>query len=392
MKKTRTAALICEFNPLHTGHEYILSEIKRERNAVCIMSGNFVQRGGPAVADKFLRARCALDAGADLVIELPFPHAMGSAEYFATGAVSVLDRLSCVDELWFGCECGDAPRLTEIAQNMLQKKYLSALSETCSDEGYAQSAQKVYCELYGSCPELDSPNDLLAIEYIKALIRLNSKIKPIAVKRQGDFHSKTLEKGKFPSATAIRKEIFEGNIPYEFMPDFAAKALCEAEKEELFPVCEDGNALLYALRTDDGKKFSLTAGAAGGLGNRIAALAHQSTNAQELFSSLSTKKFTDSRIRRTVYNCLFGITEADLKSSPDYTQVLAFNPAGRRILSQIRKTSRIPVITKPADVPQNSRQTVLTDISDAYFTLSLPRPRQSGFFKTMSPYIKENAE
>ncbi len=392
MKKTKTAALVCEFNPLHTGHEYILSEMKRERNVICIMSGNFVQRGGPVIADKFTRAKAAVLSGADLVVELPLPHAMGSAEYFATGAISVLDRLSCVDELWFGCECGDTERLIEIAQNMLNEKYLSALDRLSCDEGYALSAQKIYSELYGSCPELGSPNNLLAIEYIKALIRLDSKIKPVAIKREGDFHSEVLKEEKYPSATAVRKAISNGDPYADFLPDYVVQVLEQAEKDGLFPVCEDGRALLCALRMGDGEKFALSAGASGGLGNRIASLAHQSASAEEFFSALSTKKFTDARLRRTVYNCLFGITEADLKSAPDYTQLLALNSAGREILSQIRKTARIPVITKPADTPANSRQALLTDRADAYFTLSLPRPRQSGFFKTLSPYIRENEE
>ena len=392
MKKTRTAALICEFNPLHTGHEYILSKMRRERNVICIMSGNFVQRGGPAIADKFIRAKSAVLSGADLVVELPFPHATGSAEYFATGAVSVLDRLSCVDELWFGCEYGDAGKLTEIAQNMLSKKYLSALSETCSDEGYAQSAQKIYSELYGPCPELESPNNLLAIEYVKALIRLDSSIEPVAIKREGDFHSEVLKENTFPSATAVRKAISRGDDYTKFMPDSAAQVLRQAEKDGLFPICEDGRALLCALRMDDGEKFALSAGTSGGLGNRIASLAHQSADTEEFFSALSTKKFTDARLRRTVYNCLFGIKEADLKSTPEYTQLLALNSAGREILAQIRKTADIPIITKPADTPADSRQAVLTDRADAYLTLSLPRPRQSGFFKTLSPYVKENQE
>ena len=392
MKKTRTAALICEFNPLHTGHEYILSKMRQERNVICIMSGNFVQRGGMAVADKFVRAKCAVDAGADLVIELPFPHAMGSAEYFATGAVSVLERLSCVDELWFGCECGDAGKLTEIAQNMLSKKYLSALDSLSCDEGYALSVQKFYSKLYGPCPELESPNNLLAIEYVKALIRLDSSIKPVAIKREGDFHSEVLQENTFPSATAVRKAISRGDDYTKFMPDSAAQILRQAEKDGLFPICEDGRALLCALRMDDGEKFALSAGTSGGLGNRIASLAHQSADTEEFFSALSTKKFTDARLRRTVYNCLFGIKEADLKSTPEYTQLLALNSAGREILAQIRKTADIPIITKPADTPADSRQAFLTDRADAYFTLSLPRPRQSGFFKTLSPYVKENQE
>ena len=390
MKKTKTAALICEFNPLHTGHEYILKKMNRDRNVICIMSGNFVQRGGPAIADKSVRARCAIDAGADLVIELPFPYAMGSAEYFAMGAAEVLHKLSCVEELWFGCECGDAEKLTEIARNMLTPKFVSSLSEISSDEGYATAVQNVYSQLYGDCPELESPNNLLAIEYVKALIRLNSSIKPVAIKREGNFNSESLEAGNFPSATAVRKAISKGDPYADFLPDSVVQTLKQAEKEGRFPVCEDGKSLLCALRMGDGKSFSLSAGAAGGLGNRISATAHQSANTEEFFSALSTKKFTDARLRRTVYNCLFGITEADLKSSPEYTQVLALNDVGREILSEIRKTTLIPVITKPADVPQNSRQTELTDRADTYFTLSLPSPRQSGFFRTLSPYVTEN--
>lgn len=392
MKKRKTAALICEFNPLHTGHEYILSEMKRERNVICIMSGNFVQRGGPAISDKFTRAKSAVLSGADLVIELPFPYSMGSAEYFASGAIDVLRRLSCVDELWFGCECGDAAKLTEIAQNMLSKKYRSTLDSLSCDEGYALSAQKVYSELYGHCPELESPNNLLAIEYIKSLIRLDSSIKPVAIKREGDFHSEDLSKEKFPSATAIRKAISRGDDYTKFMPDPAAQTLRQAEKNGLFPVFKDRRALLCALRMCDGEKFVLSAGASGGLGNRISATAHQSTNAEDFFASLSTKKFTDARIRRTVYNCLFGIRESDLKASPDYTQLLALNSAGREILAQIRRTADIPIITKPADIPNDSRQALLTNRADAYFTLLLPNPRQSGFFKTLSPFVKENQE
>lgn len=393
MKKTKTAALICEFNPLHTGHEYILSEMRRERNVICIMSGNFVQRGGVAIADKFTRAKTAVLSGADLVVELPFPCAMGSAEYFAAGAVSVLDRLSCIDELWFGCECGDADALTEVASNMLGEKYLSALSGAGSDEGHAAASQRIYNDLFGDCMHLESPNNLLAIEYIKALIRLGSDIKPVAVKREGDFHSETLGDEKFPSATAVRRAIFDGgDIPSEFMPAPAAGVLGQAQSDGLFPAREDGRALLCALRLGDSEKFSLCGGASGGLANRIAATAHESGDIEEFFSLLATKKYTDARLRRTVYNCLFGITDADLRREPDYTQVLALNSAGRELLSQIRKTSRIPVVTKPADVPENSRQARLTDTADAYFTLTLPQQRESGFFKKMSPYVSEKKE
>ena len=393
MKKTKTAALICEFNPLHTGHEYILSEMRRKRNVICIMSGNFVQRGGVAIADKFLRAKTAVLSGADLVIELPFPCAMGSAEYFASGAINVLDRLSCVDELWFGCECGDAEVLTEIASKTLSEKYLSELSKISSDEGHAAASQRVYNDLFGDCPLLESPNNLLAIEYIKALIRLNSDIKPVAIKREGDFHSESLENDKFPSATAIRKAISEsGEVPSEFMPKSTADVLKQALSDGRFPTREDGNALLCALRLGDDEKFSLCGGASGGLANRIVATAHESTDAEDFFSRLSTKKYTDARLRRTVYNCLLGITDEDLRREPDYTQVLAMNSTGRELLSQIRKTSCVHVVTKPADAPENSRQAQLTDTADAYFTLALPRPRDSGFFKKMSPYVSENEE
>ncbi len=392
VKKTKTAALICEFNPLHTGHEYILRKIGEERNVICIMSGNFVQRGGMAIADKFTRAKAAVLSGADLVIELPFPYCMGSAEYFARGAVSVLDRLSLVDELWFGCECGDAERLYEIARNMLSEKYRSALADCSARQGYAASSQRIYNGLFGECPELEKPNNILAIEYIKALICAGSQIKPVAIKRDGDFNSETLEKGKFPSATAIRRAILErGELPAEYLPA-SAEALRDAEKKGLFPVTEKDGALLFSLRLADEKRLAEADGASGGLANRIYSAALQSGTAEEFFSKLSTKKYTDARLRRTVYNCLFGITESDMKRPPDHTQVLGLNSVGREMLSRIRKTARIPVITKPADVPAYSRQAQLTHIADSYFTLKLPAPRESGFFKKMSPFVCENKE
>lgn len=219
--KMKTVAVIAEFNPFHNGHKYILEKAKKETNAdnlLVIMSGDFVQRGAPAFLDKFSRTKAALNSGADLILELPIYYSLGSAEYFAQGAVSILDRLGIVNDLVFGSECDDISLLSDIAdilanepadfKNMLQDRL------RCGDS-FALAREKAVLQALHTDDSrvkdiLSSPNNILALEYLKALKKLNSSIKPHSIKRLGsDYNSKELS--EMPSATAIRSYLAENN-------------------------------------------------------------------------------------------------------------------------------------------------------------------------------------
>lgn len=401
----RTAAIICEFNPLHEGHERIL-RFARENGAdtvVCIMSGNFVQRGEPAITDKYTRAKTAISAGADLVLELPMPYSAASAEYFASAGVSIADRLGCIDELVFGSESGDISELCEIAENQLSDEFQNELEKLYSgDMGYAVAAQTAYEKIFGLCPALKSPNNILSIEYIKALRSRSSSIKPLTISREDNFLSEELTEG-YPSATALRKAILDGHLEKvkDKMNSEAYESLLCAKEVGVFPVDMDKYAFcLYSfMRMADPGHLAEYEGMGGGLGNRIVSAALESIDEKEFFESLSTKKYTDVRIRRTLLAGTLRITHEDMKTDPPYVNLLATNEKGRELLSAIRKDSRVTVTTRQADIkkvleecPFDQRRSAeriyeISKRADALFTMCLPKPKDAGFFEKMNPFV-----
>ncbi|MBR4296092.1 MAG: nucleotidyltransferase family protein [Clostridia bacterium] len=401
----RTAAIICEFNPLHMGHERILS-FARESGAdtvVCIMSGNFVQRGEPAITDKYTRARTAIEAGADLVLELPMPYSAASAEYFAFAGVSIADRLGCVDDLVFGSESGDISELSKIAENQLSKEFQNELKNLYSgDMGYAVAAQSAYEKIFGSSPALKTPNNILAIEYIKALRLRSSSIRPLTISREDNFLSEELAEG-YPSATALRKAVFDGDFEKigEKMNTAAYETLLCAKEEGTFPVdMKKYSFCLYSfMRMADPEHLVGCEGMGGGLENRIVLAALESTDENEFLEKLSTKKYTDARIRRTLLAGILGVTHEDMKTEPPYVNLLAANEKGRELLSAIRKDSSIAITTRQADIkkvleecPFDQRRSAeriyeISKRADALFTMCLPKPRDAGFFEKMNPFV-----
>jgi len=401
----RTAAIICEFNPLHTGHVRLMRKA-REKGAeriVCIMSGNFVQRGEAAITDKFTRAKAALLCGADLVLELPMPFSAGSAEYFARAGVSIADRLGCVDELIFGSELGDVEKLTEIAENQLSEGFSALLADTYSaGEGYASALQKTYESLFGDCDSLKNPNNILAIEYIKALRRINSKIVPSTVAREDNFSSEVIS-GEYPSATALRKLIYDGNREelMRYMPIEAYSAYTEAEKDGFFPVSTDkyGLCLLSTLRLSSPESLSECEGMSGGLENRIIQAALDSVSYEDMLKRLATKKYTDARLRRTLLFAVLGVKHSDMFREIPYVSLLAANREGRVLLSEIRKTSDIEITTKISDVKafisalegeKKASAERLYEVSgraDALYSLCFEKAGAAGTFGKMSPFV-----
>lgn len=331
----KISALIAEFNPLHQGHRFLIEKMREKSDAVvCIMSGNFVQRGECAIFEKTERATSAIYNGVNLVLELPTVYALSSAEGFAKGGVSILNASGVIDELWFGSECGDISALLQTARilNENSPEFQEKLSQKLR-EGFSYP----YARQFASGSDvLSSPNNILGIEYLRALLNLNSNITPVTIKRMGaDYNDSDIDK-ETPSATAIRKAIERKSTPdmlYDFkskplfMKDFdfiCASRLKTISIDELLCIPDCNEEL--AVRFKEASKF-----------NTI----------KEIIESVSCKSYTTSRIKRILCNMMISNT---FKKAPDpsYIRPLAFNKKGAEILSMIKEKSTLPVIDRGA--------------------------------------------
>ena len=408
------SGVICEFNPFHNGHAYLLSRMREavggEGCVICLMSGRFVQRGEAAVADPYLRGRMALAGGADLVLELPFPWSASGAEHFATAGVRVLSRLS-VDTLTFGSERGDLTLLSAAAEALDSPLFGETYANLCNAgmgtaTAYVEALRRVSpCSLPDDFP---ASNDLLGIAYLRAIRRVQAEqatsLIPHVVTRLGSgYREDTLTEGAFPSATALRillreaacdpvalSAMLEGS-----MPDRALAILLEAISRGDAPT--EGDPLLpfyhtlYRLKSPADMETLAEWG--GGLAGHICRQARKSATAKEFFESLRTKQYTDARLRRALLFGALGVTEQDLRAMPAYTTLLAANQRGRAYLKAWQKANRdapdgFAVVTKPADAPEG-RQKELSDLADGLFTLCFPTPKEAGAMYKRGPWIRE---
>ena len=404
----KTAAIITEYNPFHNGHKYQIDSLRKligeDTAVIAIMSGNFTQRGELAVTDKTVRARAAVDSGVNLVLELPFPYSMSSAEFFASAGVHIANSLGVVDYLVFGSESGEADTLTEIARNMLSEEFKQAFRENeaapeNANLGYPKLCEIAYNTLFKNqvTKETFSPNNILAIEYIKALIRESSAIVPLTIKREGAGYNDLLkENQKFQSATAIRGLIYKNDSSaYDYMPKSATQAYIDAIKAGKCPSFETrlDSAVISHLRLSSPSVDTEIHDALGGLYNRLLGASSQTNSISSLTSMTETKKYTSARIRRAMWNSFFGVTSSDVRTLPAYTQVLALDSIGRSLLKRIKKMSDFTVITKPSSYLTASdeviRQKELSNKADSIFALTFDSPLSSGFALSFTPYVKK---
>ena len=307
--------IICEFNPFHKGHKYLIDSVKKEGDGViCVMSGNFVQRGEAAVASKFERARAAVENGADLVIELVTPCAVKSAQGFAEAGIGLLEATGVCDVIAFGAECDDLDELLKVCEE-IKNKDEEIKAELKSGISYPAARKKII----GS-DILDTPNNILAIEYL-----LSTNLKPVVVKRIGKGHDS--DDAEY-SASEIRKHM--------------------AEKAEL-KNCEA--AVLYKLRTMSSEDFARIEDVSEGLENRIAEAVKTAATVNELYDMVKTKRYTHSRIRRIILRAFLDVTK-DTDDKPRYIRVLAMNSKGKELLSEIKARSDLPVITRYKDAKE----------------------------------------
>lgn len=307
--------VICELNPLHKGHKYLFDICKKNGDGlICAMSGNFTQRGDFAVYKKFERAQTAIKNGADLVIEIPALCTIQSAQGYAKSGVKILESTGICDCLAFGAETDDIAQLKAVSQKIkdCDEQIIQALSSGVSYPAARQSAV--------NSPLLETPNNILAIEYLTY-----TKLDAMAVKRLGKGHdTDDLEY----SASEIRKHLDKDEI-------------CTLER------CE--RAVLYKLRNMTSEDFLKIEDVSEGLENRIEKCVKEATSLDGLYDAIKTKRYTHSRIRRIVLRGFLGITR-DMPSQPEYLRILAFNERGREMLAQMKKTAELPIITKYANI------------------------------------------
>ncbi|MCR4617673.1 MAG: nucleotidyltransferase [Lachnospiraceae bacterium] len=359
--------IVAEYNPFHNGHIAHIEQSKNHTNAdytVIAMSGNYVQRGAPAVIDKYTRTKMALEGGADLVLELPTCYSTASAEYFACGAVALLDKIGVVDYLSFGSECGDIEVLRHIASILLEEPpEFSEYMQRYLKEGYtyplARNNALIQYEnsLFDAAKVLEEPNNILAIEYIKALIRRNSAITPFTIKRQGsNYHDRYMaDNATTASAQAIREAISAGTDFSNAMPESAFNDLFDQiEAGNIIDLDDFSSMLYYKLLSEKNIGYTSYFDVSTALSDRIANKLGSFTSFKNFIDEVKSKDRTYTRISRCLMHILLDITERDVESYKlidfiPYARVLGFRRDAEPLLSEIKCRSKIPLITKVAD-------------------------------------------
>lgn len=351
----KIVGLITEYNPFHNGHLYHIQKAKEVTGAdavIAVMSGDFVQRGAPSIMPKHLRAACALLSGVSAVIELPVCYALSSAESFALGAVSLLDKLGVADSVCFGSECGEIRVLQEIADLLSEEPetYRTALRESLRNGLSFPSARQKALSQYG--PVLSQPNNILGIEYLKALRTLNSSIRPYTIRREGSgYHDPALGK-RFSSAQAIRENLEDLPALSDQIPSHCL-ALMNSCRGSRFPLQKNDFSLLLKakLLTETPASLMNYADISEDLANRILGRRNDFVNLEQFCSLLKTKELTYSRISRALFHILLNISRKDMERYRDagytfYARLLGFRKQDSRLLTEMKRRSQIPLITR----------------------------------------------
>ena len=348
--------IIAEYNPFHLGHIYHIEQSRRLTGAthtVAVMSGNFVQRGEAAAVDKFARAKMAVMGGIDLVLELPVPWAVGTAQTFAAGSVQLLDKLGVVDRLSFGSECGDISAISRLAE-IIDSDEMRACMVPLLDSGmtFAAARQAAAEQCCGRLSELlQSPNDTLAVEYVRALKLLDSRILPVAVKRAGAAHDGQPD-GTTASAGYIRSCIIRGERDcVQYMPD-SARDILLTEIERRRAVTDSKRLemlILHRLRQMEPADIAALPDISEGLENRIYDAARNCTDPAALVDTVKVKRYTHARLRRICLSALLGVTADMTGAGIPYIRVLAMNGRGAEILGAASGKCPLPIITRSRD-------------------------------------------
>lgn len=373
--------IIAEFNPLHTGHALLLKEAKERGTAVAVISGNFVQRGDLAIADKRIRARAALLSGADLVLELPCAYSMSTAQNFALGGVSALKAVGC-DTLLFGSESGDTAEL-KTACDILKTKEFSELLNGYLTTGmtFAAAREKAACDMGLKKGVLSGANNNLAVEYICAAESIGADFRFETLKRQGAGHDSPKVSGGYASASLLRQRLLSGDrdfckdyIPENILPLFSASNSADIRRLE--------NAILAVLRTRTLSELKNLPDISEGLENKLFSAIRVATSLNNLYNRVKVKRYTLARIRRLVLSAFIGLDNTFFMKQPPYIRVLGFNARGMALLKERSADSAIPVVTRVSEIkklPEPAKRLFETECrATDLFSLALPEAAPCG--------------
>ncbi len=382
----KITGILCEYNPLHNGHARQLSLVRdmqgESSGIVCLMSGNFVQRGAPAIVDKLLRAEAAVKCGADLVLELPLTYSLSSAEGFAAGGVGILAPFC--HAMCFGAETADREALMDTARVLLSTEFPQALRLQL-DKGLSfPAARQQALEAIGcSASLLTAPNNILAVEYCKAILRQNAPMEPLVIHRPSGYHD-TVPDPENPSATAVRKcmaekEDYTGLLPAAALECFRGAVLHTPEAGE--------RAVLARLRTMTDAEFEALPYGSEGLWRKLMHAARQQNTVTEIIDSVKSKRYTYTRISRMILCAFLGLTGEDLSATAPYVRVLAFNDRGREILKKARQTR---VFLNAGEVWSSRWWALEQRAGDLYGLFAEGAPESAGREKRCRVYYHKN--
>lgn len=392
--RMKIAGIIAEYNPFHSGHAYHIAQTRSAgaTHIVAVMSGNFVQRGEPAILEKHARAEMAMRGGVDLVLELPIPWCCARAQDFARAGISLLHAMGCVDLLSFGSECGKTDLLRQMAED-LESPRMSACLRGYLDEGLSLPAarEKAAAQCLGdeTASLLRGANDALALEYLRALRALHSPIVPLAVGRIGAQHDEAKSKGGFCSASHVRRLLLQNDAQWrESLPAPSAEILLREIERERAPISYRAlePAVLAQLRRLTPADFARLPDISEGLEYRLYDAARSAISLETLFAAAKTKRYTHARIRRLMLHAFLGITRESTAMSPPYLRVLGFNERGREILRRMRSTAKLPVVMRASDIralsPTAQYIYRLGASTTDLFALAMPKSRPCGMEQT----------
>ena len=359
----QTVGVICEYNPFHLGHarqlELLRQKLGPETAIVCLMSGNYVQRGEPAIFDKCVRARAAAEAGADLVLELPVTAVLRSAEGFAAEGVRILSALGC-GYLSFGCESGDGDASLRAAEASCMPEFEQALRTNMQTGlSYAAARQRALEALGQDGRLLMKPNDILAFEYCRALLTQNSPMRPLAVLRPGDYHADTPD-AENPSATAVRRLILSGGDWRRYVP-----AECLYEEAAPHTLIWGERAMLARLRGMEKVDWERAAHGSEGLWSKVRKAVLTQPDYESILAAAKSRRYPRTRLQRLLLCAYLGIDAGQLAEVPPYVRVLAFDERGQTLLRQAKKRGEICLVNagqRPPDLPYYAMECRAADL------------------------------
>lgn len=372
------AGIVAEFNPLHNGHKYLIDCAKRDgHNVACVISGNFVQRGDTAIIPKFKRAETALLAGADIVLELPVPWSMSTAQNFAFGAISQLSALN-IDVLYFGSESGDENLLQLVANHLSSGEFDKYIKKDLnSGITFAKLRQNAVKSLLGkeAALTLENPNDTLAIEYICAAKKLGLKINFKAIKRIGANHNDSVSTSDFSTSTLLRNDIKEDeqNSLNKYIPENVLSVIKSSPKSDIKKL---DSSIISKLKLENYENLSKLPDVSEGLENLLYKSIKSAHSYHELCDLVKTKRYTLARIRRIILSAFLGIDNRWFLKEPPYVRLLGFSGEGQKLIT---KESRKPIVTRVSQInrlDETSKAVLrLENRINSVYALSLDNPK-----------------